>query len=64
MTEAVWYEPMDIIRRKFDLCWSYRIVKLENKWIEIWMRYIWDYVRELFTIEIGVEANHSFDWVI
>ena len=30
MTEAVWYELMDIIRRKFDLCQSYRIVKLRR----------------------------------
>ena len=30
MTEAVWYELRDIIRRKFDLRQSYRIIKLRR----------------------------------
>ena len=30
MIEVVWYELMDIIRRKFDLRRSYRIIKLRR----------------------------------
>ena len=49
--EAVRYTFKDMTRRKFDLCYSYGIVKLRRNKLKLYAIF-WDYVKDLFIIEI------------
>ena len=49
--EAVRYTFKDMTRRKFDLFYSYEIVKLRRNKLKLYAIF-WDYVKDLFAIEI------------
>ena len=51
MIEVVRYKFKDMVRRKFDLCYSYGIVKCRRNKLKLYVMF-WDYVKDLFAIEI------------
>ena len=60
MIEAIWYKFKDVVYKELDLFHSYRMVKWKGNKLELYT-IPWDYVRELFTIEIGLKVDQSFD---